>query len=128
MILADTSIWVDHLRAGSVELAALLDAGTVLTHPLVIGELALGNLGRRADVLRLLSDLPHAMVATDTEVMGLIAQEALHSVGIGYVDAQLLAATWLTPDALLWTSDNQLSTVARRLGIGYEAKQRLRSH
>ena len=111
-----------------MELPALLDAGTVLTHPWVIGELALGNLGRRADVLRLLSDLPHAMVATATEVMRTIAQEALHSAGIGYVDAQLLAATWLTPDALLWTSDNQLSTVARRLGIGYEAKKGLRSH
>ncbi len=103
-----------------MDLAALLDVGAVLTHPWVIGELALGNLGRRADILRLLSDLPHAMVATDTEVMRLIELETLHSAGIGYVDAQLLAATRLTAEALLWAGDNRLSAVARRLGIGYE--------
>jgi predicted nucleic acid-binding protein len=51
VILADTSVWVDHLRASDKALVALLDAGMVLAHPFVIGELALGNLRQREIVL-----------------------------------------------------------------------------
>ena len=40
MILADTSIWVDHLRDGDATMTAHLNAGLVLMHPFVVGELA----------------------------------------------------------------------------------------
>jgi predicted nucleic acid-binding protein len=40
VILVDTAIWVDHLRAGDAGLAALLDQGRVVIHPHVLGELA----------------------------------------------------------------------------------------
>jgi hypothetical protein len=56
VILVDTSVWVDHFRAGEKALAGWLDAGMVLTHPFVIGELALGNLRGREIVLNALSD------------------------------------------------------------------------
>jgi predicted nucleic acid-binding protein len=120
VILVDTSIWVDHLRSGSATLARHLEADEVLCHPWVIGELALGNLGRRTDVLRLLQGLAQATVAADDEVLEFVAQEALYRSGIGYVDAQLLAATRLTPDALLWTKERRLSTLAARLGVVFE--------
>ncbi len=123
MILADTSIWVDHLRSGSAALARQLEADEVLCHPWVIGELALGNLGRRHDVLRLLHGLAQATVASDEEVLEFITREALYRSDIGYVDAQLLAATRLTPDALLWTTERRLSTVAARLGVGFRASR-----
>lgn len=123
MILADTSIWVDHLRSGNATLARQLEADEVLCHPWVIGELALGNLGRGNDVLRLLQGLAQATVASAEEVLEFIAQEALYRSGIGYVDAQLLAATRLTPDALLWTTESRLSTVAARLGVGFQASR-----
>jgi hypothetical protein len=42
VILVDTSVWVDHLRGGDRVLAGLLEAGEVLAHPFIIGELALG--------------------------------------------------------------------------------------
>lgn len=58
MILVDTSIWIDHLRAGDDLLAKLLNAGRVLTHPLVIGELALGEMRQRGAILDALSNLP----------------------------------------------------------------------
>ncbi|OYV75037.1 MAG: hypothetical protein B7Z66_14430 [Chromatiales bacterium 21-64-14] len=51
MILVDTSVWVDHLRAGDAELAALLNGSEVLMHPCVLGELACGNLRNRTEVL-----------------------------------------------------------------------------
>lgn len=117
MILADTSIWIDHLRAGDEALAGLLEAGAVLAHPHIIGELALGHLSQRGVVLGALSDLPQAEVAADIEVLHFIEQHALFGQGIGYVGAHLLAATRLSAGATLWTRDRRLHAVADRLGL-----------
>ncbi len=116
MILVDTSIWIDHLSAGHATLAQLLERGLVLAHPWVVGELALGHLCQRRDVLGLLTSLPQAVVATMDEVLTLIERHQLYGLGIGYVDAQLLAATLLTTDAALWTRDRRLAAAASRLG------------
>jgi len=117
VILVDTSIWVDHLRAGEPALADLLDRGLVLAHPWVTGGLALGHLSQRQDVLALLAGLPSAEVATDAEVLALIEAEQLYGLGVGYVDAQLLAATRLTAHTRLWTADRRLGAVARHLDM-----------
>lgn len=117
MILVDTSVWVDHLRANDKALIALLDAGAVLAHPCVIGELALGNLRQREIVLNALSDLPQASVATDIEVLHFIDRHNLFGRGIGYIDAHLLAAAQLTAGAALWTKDKRLHGVAVELGL-----------
>ena len=119
MILVDTSIWIDHLRSGNAALVRLLDNSAVLAHPWVTGELALGNLSHRDEVISLLRGLPQAALADNDEVLSLIDQEGLYGAGIGYVDAQLLAATRLTPDTRLWTADNRLSTVTARLGLDH---------
>src|SRR5258708_4026807 len=92
VILVDTSVWVDHLRASDKALAALLDTAAVLAHPFVIGELALGTLRQREIVLNALSDLPHASAATDLEVLHFIDRHALFGRRIGYVHAHVLAA------------------------------------
>jgi predicted nucleic acid-binding protein len=117
VILADTSVWVDHLRASNKALVALLDAGMVLAHPFVIGELALGNLRQREIVLKALADLPRASVATDAEVLHFIEGRALFGRGIGYIDAHLLAAVQLTAGTELWTNDKRLHGVAAQLGL-----------
>jgi predicted nucleic acid-binding protein len=117
VILVDTSIWVDHLRTGRPGLAELLDAGLVLIHPFVIGELALGSLRQRDRVLSTLQNLPQAVVASDREVLHFIKQHALFGLGIGYVDAHLLASVRLTASGGLWTGDKRLSGVAERLGL-----------
>lgn len=117
MILVDTSAWVDHLRVGNKALRELLDAGMVLTHPFVMGELALGHLRQREIVLGALSNLPRATVASDAEVLGFIDRHALFGRGIGYVDAHLLAAARLTPEAKFWTKDKRLHGVAAQLGM-----------
>jgi hypothetical protein len=116
LILVDTSIWVDHLRSRDVGLAGQLEAGRVLAHPFVIGELALGILENRDVVLAALADLPAAVAATDAEVLELIDREALPGRGIGYVDAHLLAAARLS-HARLWTRDERLHAAAAALGI-----------
>lgn len=82
-----------------------------------------GHLSQRAEILGLLADLPQATVATDAEVLALVENRGLFGLGIGYVDAHLLAATALTPDARLWTRDNRLAAVAARLGLASEHGQ-----
>lgn len=117
MILVDTSVWIDHLRAGDERLVRLLGEGQVLAHPFVIGELALGNLRNRDAVLGALQDLPQAGVGTETEVFHFIEEKALFGIGIGYIDAHLLAATLLTPGSRLWTRDKRLLAASAQLGI-----------
>jgi predicted nucleic acid-binding protein len=117
MILVDTSVWVDHLRRDDTRLAGLLDTGGILSHTFVIGELALGDLRQRDLVLATLQDLPQASVATDREVLHFIGRHALFGLGIGYVDAHLLASVRLTAGATLWTRDKRLLGVAERLGL-----------
>ena len=118
MILVDTAVWIDHLRDGDENLAGLLEHGVVLAHPWVTGELALGNLRARAEILRLLDDLPQASVATPAELRAFIDRHVLAGAGIGWVDAQLLAAAMLT-DARLWTRDRRMHTAAERLGVDW---------
>jgi predicted nucleic acid-binding protein len=117
MILVDTSVWIGHLRDGDAALVRLLETGEVLMHPFVIGELALGNLRQRETILNALQDLPLAIVATDDEVLRSIGEHALFGLGIGYIDAHLLAAVRLTPGTLLWTRDKRLLGAASQLSL-----------
>jgi predicted nucleic acid-binding protein len=119
MILVDTSVWIGYLHSGQPGLAQLLQNGAVLAHPFVTGELALGSLRNRDTVLGLLDALPQAIAAGDDEVRQLTEEQSLFSIGIGYVDAHLLAATRLTPDARLWTSDKRLASAAARLKLAF---------
>lgn len=121
MILVDTSVWIDHLRQGDEHLAQLLGSGLVLTHPYVTGELALGGLQNRSAVLGSLKDLPQACVATDDEVLQFIETNAIFGLGIGYVDAHLLAAARLAPGTQVWTRDKRLLSASTNLGLAYRA-------
>jgi predicted nucleic acid-binding protein len=117
VILVDTSVWVDHLRAGDALLQDLLDRERVLSHPFVIGELALGSIPQRAATLRQLNRLPSSIIARHDHVMLLVDQQRLYSSGLSYVDVHLLAATRLTPDATLWSRDKNLAAAAERLSL-----------
>jgi predicted nucleic acid-binding protein len=117
MILVDTSVWIDHLRSSDAELVQLLACGQVVGHPFVIGELALGNLQQRNEILSALQNLPQAPVATEKEVLGFIEQNGLYGAGIGYIDAHLLAAARLAAGTALWTRDKRLLAVSTRLGL-----------
>ena len=119
MILVYTSVWVDHLREGAPALAAVLEQGSVLMHPLVHGELACGNLKNRREVLRLLGKLPGAPIATDAETLDFIERRALMGRGLGYIDVHLLASAALAGTARLWTRDKRLAAVAADLKLAY---------
>jgi predicted nucleic acid-binding protein len=117
MILVDSSVWIDHIRAPDERLAEFLIHERVLMHPYVVGEVALGHIRNRAEWLLELRDLPAVAVADDEEVASLIERERLFGLGIGYVDAHLLASVRLTDEASLWTRDKRLAAVAERLSV-----------
>ena len=104
------------MRKGDLALAAYLRGGEVLTHPLVIEELACGHLSQRNKILGLLDALPVAPVASHAEVLQLIAGERLGGSGIGAVDAHLLASARLA-NVSVWSRDKALARGAKRLGI-----------
>lgn len=119
MILVDTSVWIDHLRSGEPSLAAALEGGRVMMHPVVRGELACGNLANRDEVLQLLGNFPAAPTATDPEALKFIERRALMGRGIGYIDVHLLASIALSGDARLWTRDRRLAAVATELELAF---------
>jgi predicted nucleic acid-binding protein len=121
VILADTSVWVDHLRNRDSVLSRLLLGGQIVMHPFIVGELSLGILKERDLVISALQYLPRVATATDEEVLRFIDACALPGAGIGYVDAHLLAAARLTPGTALWTRDKRLLTVAKGLGLAADA-------
>lgn len=123
MIIVDTSIWVDHLKVGDLELTNLLNDEKVYQHPLIVAELALGSLKSRNSILNLLDDLPQAQVASITEVRTFIEANSLFSRGIGYVDVSLLASCLLSTDTKIWTRDKRLARAAVDLRIGYNSNQ-----
>ena len=108
MVLVDTSVWIHHFRSGNARLRELLREGEVATHPMVLGELACGNLLRRAETLRLLNRLPRIPQAADHLVLQSIDSRRLFGKGIGWIDAHLLTACLLS-SVPLWTLDRRLA-------------------
>ena len=117
MILADTSVWIDHLRSENKEMRVHLSQGRIVIHPLIIAELALGSLRDRTRTLALLDHLPQVKVAQLPEVRHLIESRRLYSLGIGVVDIQLIASILIDPPTLLWTKDKPLRKIATTLGV-----------
>lgn len=119
MVLADTAVWIDHLRMRVPALESLLLSGRVLGHPLVAGELSAGNPRDRVRELRALDRLPQPILARHDEVRQFIELHKLFGRGVGFVDLHLLLSVRLTPDAVLWTRDKRLREVAAEMSVAY---------
>jgi predicted nucleic acid-binding protein len=117
LILADTSVWIDHFRSDNKELRKQLSQGKISIHPFIIAELALGSLRDRTRTLALLDLLPQVRVAQMGEVRLIIEARRLYSLGIGLTDAHLIASAFITPSTLLWTRDKRLRKAAEGLGV-----------
>ncbi|MGA8938647.1 MAG: PIN domain-containing protein [Acidobacteriaceae bacterium] len=117
MILADTSVWIDHLRKSDAQMMRLLQSGKIVMHPFVVAEVALGSLHNRRRKLAELDAMREANVAELDEVRRLIESHSLYAKGLGLTDAHLLASCRMTVGVQLWTRDKPLAAVARSLGI-----------
>jgi predicted nucleic acid-binding protein len=117
MILADTTIWIDHIRAEDSTMHKMLDSRQIAMHPFVVGELALGPLRNRLNTLADLDLLPPIPAALNGEVRRMIEDLNLHNRGIGWTDAHLIAAVLIDPSTRLWTRDKTLRSIAESLAI-----------
>jgi len=117
LILADTSVWIDHFRSENAEMRRHLNEGQIVVHPFIVAELALGSLKERTQTLALLDLLPHVRMAQMSEVRLMIESRRLYSLGIGLTDAYLIASVFIDSSTRLWTRDRPLRRVAEALGI-----------
>ena len=77
MILVDTSEWIDHLHAAEPALVRLLASDEFGQHPTVVEELALGSLGRRDELLELLTSLWPFPRLSHRELLALVRAKRL---------------------------------------------------
>jgi predicted nucleic acid-binding protein len=91
VILADTSVWVEHLRRGVPAFAAALENGHISIHTVVLGELACGNLMKRSQTLAALRSLPRAKAGRTEECLDFIEVHRLHGRGIGWTTSNCLS-------------------------------------
>jgi len=121
-ILVDTSVWRKYLSgrapasAGRMLDDLLDEEGLVLVHPAVIGELVLGGLSAREELL--LQRLPSAPEVSSPELQAFIRFRKLARRGVGWVDCQLLASALLA-SASLWSFDHELAAAAADLKIAF---------
>ena len=122
MILPDTSVWIDHIRSDTAHVDHLLNEGQVLMHPMVIGELACGNLRDRDAMLAKFRQTPELPELSHDEVIQFIEDNRIMGLGIGFVDAHLLASVAKAEDCQLWTRDRRLRNAATRLNLAYDGE------
>ena len=120
IVLADTSVWTDHIRNGDAQMQVLADGERLLMHPYVIAELRMGNLKRRKTFLSSLQKMDMAVRASDEEVAALVENHRLFGSGIGWIDVHLLTSVLLMDEVRLWTRDRRLNAAAQRLGVAFQ--------
>lgn len=108
MILADTSVWIDHLRHGNQRLGRALDDSQIVIHPFVVGELACGNLRERTTILSYLNHLPGVPAVSHEEALHFIEAQHLAGRGLGWIDVHVVAAAVASAVAF-WTLDRRLA-------------------
>lgn len=121
MILVDSSVWINHFRHTETRLQELLVHELVLVHPFVLGELACGNLRKRAETIAYLDRLPAAGVASEPQVRHLLESRRLWGTGLGWIDMHLLASA-LIDGLRLWTVDRAVAVAAQQLGVAFPVR------
>lgn len=120
MILADTSVWIDHFRSPNQHMQQLTASGQICGHQFVTGELAVGSLHVHHRIIVMMRGLPQLQLVEESRLYEFLGRRNLNGLGIGLVDVHLLAAVSLSPDHLLWTRDKRLAAQAERLGLAFQ--------
>jgi predicted nucleic acid-binding protein len=118
LILVDTSVWLTHFRLGDAKLTHMLVNGAAGLHPFVVGEIAAGNLRKRAETLANLALLPVIPIAKESEVHHLLESQRLWATGLGWVDLHLLTSAKLF-GWKIYTHDQAMNAAAVRFAIDH---------
>ena len=124
MILADTSVWIDHLRGSPKAkiLSTLLMEQQIISHTWVIAELALGHLGsQRKNFLKDLERLSALSEFPFSEIISFVERGKLFGSGLSLVDVQIFYSS-LAENHQLWTHDKALKLLADSYGIGFSGQ------
>jgi predicted nucleic acid-binding protein len=122
IVLVDTSVWIRFLsnRAPyAAKLDRLLSRDEVSGHDFVYGELLIGDVGGRKQLLADYEQMHQAPVLAHNDVVAFVQGRRLHGRGVGWIDAHLLASA-LVGRLKFWTADPRLATLTQELGIAYE--------
>ena len=122
IVLVDTSVWIRFLsnRAPyAAQLEELLSRDEVCGHDFVYGELLIGDVGGRKQLLTDYEQMHRAPIVTHGDVVAFVRDRRLHGRGVGWIDAHLLAAA-LVGRLKLWTADPRLGNLANELGVAYD--------
>lgn len=122
-ILADTDIWCNYFSQGNPHLAQLIEHDLIAIHPLIIGELAVGNLIERQQTIQDLRAFQTIKPASDDEALLLIQHHKLWTKGLQWNDLIILASVITTPGTLLWTQNRRLSEIAQQFSVSYTPGQ-----
>lgn len=121
IVLVDTSVWIRFLSNRTpyaTELDRLLKRDEVSGHAFVYGELLIGDVGGRRQLLNDYEQIHQAPLVPHGDVVEFVRARRLHGRGVGWIDAHLLASA-LVGRLRLWTTDARLAAIAAELGIGY---------
>lgn len=112
--LFDTSVWIEHFRRGRQDLREALEADTLVVHPRVLLELAIGSIPDRVRTLKDLKRLSAIDTVSDLELFRFIEMHKLYNSGLSVIDAELLASCMVASVELV-TLDRKLRGVWERL-------------
>lgn len=121
-VLVDSSVWVGHFKQRNDHLAALLEAGVVICHPYIVGEVACGTPPARKAIIGMLSELESAPVAAQDEFLAMMDTRQLYGRGCGYVDMCLLASALLSERTFVWTLDKRFESLVTESNRAYHPK------
>ena len=125
-VLVDISVWIDLFGQGKEAIQRVISHRDACCHPFVVGEFAVGNLGNRHNLIKLLKKMYKARVMADDDVLKLVKNKKLHGRGIGYIDCHLLASAYFGAETTIWTLDKRLYAAATELGVAYNPKDPVR--
>jgi predicted nucleic acid-binding protein len=114
-VLVDTSIWIRFLAGREPwrkHLDDLLAVEEVVGHPLVEGELVVGDNGGRSRLLRDYALMGRVAPVPHEEVVAFVRRRSLAARGLRWIDAHLLASA-LVARVELWSADGAVVDAAR---------------
>ena len=119
MILADTSVWIDHFNNKRSSLYTLLIENRIVTHSFIIGELACGQFKNRKEIFSLMNALHAIPTATQEEILFFIEEHHLFGKGLGLIDIHLLVSAYFSGSVIV-THDKRLQQVAEKFRISFK--------
>lgn len=118
-LLVDSSVWIEFLDNQTGAINSLLPNPSLCSHPFIVGELVVGNLGSRSKLISALQTVNKLSTIEDDAVVRFVRKYKLGGRRIGYIDCHLLASVFIDGNTFLWTSDKRLRSAAVELGVAF---------